>query len=278
MPVNLYEAMWIFVVYAFLGWCAEVAFAAVDSGKFVNRGFMNGPYCPIYGVGVLIVVWALTPLKENMLVLFCGSVLLTSLLEYIVGFLLEKLFGNRWWDYSNMPFNIRGYVCLKFSLMWGLGCMLIMDMLHPAIYRWICWMPKRAGTVLLVVFLGSFLADLCVTVNTVLKLNAKLRTLEKTAQAMRKLSDEIGEDIYEKVTAVEEKRGELEGYLADKRAEVEEKKQRLQALTEEYERMLRQRQFAFRRLTKAFPHMHSVKWDEIFQQYKKFLEDRHSEE
>lgn len=278
MPVNLYEAMWIFVVYAFLGWCAEVAFAAVDSGKFVNRGFMNGPYCPIYGVGVLVVVWVLTPLKDNTLILFGGSVLLTSLLEYIVGFLLERLFGNRWWDYSNMPFNIRGYVCLKFSLMWGLGCMLIMDMVHPAIYRWIQWMPQKAGTVFLAVFLGGFLADLCVTVNTVLKLNAKLRALEKTAQAMRKLSDEIGEDIYEKVAAVEEKRGELEDYLADKRVEIEEKKQRLQVLTEEYERMIGQKQFAIRRLTKAFPHMHSLKWDEIFQQYKKFLEDRHPEE
>lgn len=275
MPTNLYEAIWIFMIYAFLGWCAEVAFAAVDSGKFVNRGFMNGPYCPIYGVGVLIVVWVLTPLKDNIFVLFAGSVILTSVLEYLVGFLLEKLFGNRWWDYSDLPFNIKGYVCLKFSLMWGIGCMLIMDMVHPGIYKWILWVPKKVGFAVLAIFLGAFLADLCVTVNAVLKLNAKLRTMEKTAEAMRKLSDEIGEDIYEKVVAVEGKREELEGYIADKRSEVEEKKQRLQALTEEYEHMLRQRQFAFKRLTKAFPHMRSLKQNDILQQYKKFLEERH---
>ena len=90
MPVSFYEAAWIFLVYAFLGWCTEVAYAALELKQFVNRGFLNGPVCPIYGCGVLLVVAVLTPLKENFLILFVGSFFLTSLIEFITGFLLEK--------------------------------------------------------------------------------------------------------------------------------------------------------------------------------------------
>lgn len=94
MPQNFYELVWIFIIYAFIGWCTEVSYAALDQGIFVNRGFLNGPYCPIYGCGVVIVVAALTPLKDNLLILFAGSFLLTSILEYITGFILEKVFHN----------------------------------------------------------------------------------------------------------------------------------------------------------------------------------------
>ena len=107
MPQTLYEIIWIFLIYAFLGWCTEVAYAALDIGKFVNRGFLNGPCCPVYGFGVLIVVGILTPLKDNLLILFTGSVLLTTVLEYITGWILEKAFHNKWWDcFRNIFINI----------------------------------------------------------------------------------------------------------------------------------------------------------------------------
>ena len=107
----LREFAWIFLIYGFVGWCTEVIFAAVNSGKFVNRGFLNGPICPIYGFGILAVVRLLKPFGNNILLLFVGSVLITSGLEYITGFLLEKLFHQKWWDYSDVPFNIQGYIC-----------------------------------------------------------------------------------------------------------------------------------------------------------------------
>ncbi len=91
MPQNFYELVWIFIIYAFIGWCTEVCLMrALDRGIFVNRGFLNGPYCPIYGCGVVIVVAVLTSLKDNLLILFAGSLLLTSILEYITGFILGK--------------------------------------------------------------------------------------------------------------------------------------------------------------------------------------------
>ena len=118
MIFSAYQLVFFFFIYAFLGWCTEVIYACVNSGKFVNRGFLNGPYCPIYGFGVVAVVMCIYPAKDNLHVLFFGSVILTTALEFITGFILEKIFNEKWWDYSDEHFNIKGYICLKFSLMW----------------------------------------------------------------------------------------------------------------------------------------------------------------
>ena len=205
MPQNFYELVWIFIIYAFIGWCTEVSYAALDTGKFVNRGFLNGPYCPIYGCGVVIVVAILTPLKENLLILFAGSFLLTSVLEYITGYILEKVFHNKWWDYSDKPFNIKGYVCLKFSIYWGLACTFIMDIIHPIIYAAIRFIPFVLGVVLLRIIMCVFAADCIITVTTILKFNKRLKVMDEMAASIHRLSDEIGENIYENVTDVIEK-------------------------------------------------------------------------
>ena len=205
MPQNFYELVWIFIIYAFIGWCTEVSYAALDTGKFVNRGFLNGPYCPIYGCGVVIVVAILTPLKENLLILFAGSFLLTSVLEYITGYILEKVFHNKWWDYSDTPFNIKGYVCLKFSIYWGLACTFIMDIIHPIIYAAIRFIPFVLGVVLLSIIMCVFAADCIITVTTILKFNKRLKVMDEMAASIHRLSDEIGENIYENVTDVIEK-------------------------------------------------------------------------
>ena len=163
---SFYLFLWIFFIYSFLGWCLEVCFFALNTGKFVNRGFLNGPVCPIYGFGVVIVVLCLTPLMENTLLLFLGSVLLTSLLELGVGFALEKLFHQRWWDYTNEPFNLGGYICLRFSLAWGLACLLVMEIIHPSVLWLIRHIPHTLGLVLLACFVSVMAVDLTATVRT----------------------------------------------------------------------------------------------------------------
>lgn len=225
MPQNFYELVWIFIVYAFIGWCTEVSYATLDTGKFVNRGFLNGPYCPIYGCGVVIVVAILTPLKESLFLLFIGSVVLTTVLEYVTGFLLEKVFHNKWWDYSDKPFNVKGYICLKFSIYWGLACTFIMDVLHPIIYGVITWIPYTAGVIILSILMCVFTVDCCITVSTILKFNKRLKAMDEMAAAIHRLSDEIGENIYENVSEVLEKSEEFQenhAELIDKLAETKE--------------------------------------------------------
>ena len=120
VTLTLYELFLIFFTYGFLGWCSEVAFATLKTGGFVNRGFLNGPICPIYGFGMLIVVVCLTPLNDSWPLLFLGSMALTTALEFFTGWVLEKLFQTKWWDYSERKFNVKGYICLEFSILWHL--------------------------------------------------------------------------------------------------------------------------------------------------------------
>ncbi len=109
-----------FFIYAFIGWVVEVSYHAVTKGKFINRGFLAGPYCPIYGFGAISVIYFLTDIAEkNKLVLFLGSMLIATLIEFVAGFLLEKIFHERWWDYSDRKLNIGGYICLEFSAIWA---------------------------------------------------------------------------------------------------------------------------------------------------------------
>ena len=104
----IYQLLWLFFIYAFLGWCTEVAYAALDTGKLVNRGFLNGPLCPIYGCGMAAVLTLLLPLQDNLLILFAGGMLLTTLIELVGGWALKTLFHTTWWDYSDKPFNLGG--------------------------------------------------------------------------------------------------------------------------------------------------------------------------
>lgn len=227
MPQTFYEVVWIFIIYAFIGWCTEVSYAALDTGKFVNRGFLNGPYCPIYGCGVLLVIVVLTPLKGNLLILFFGSVVLTSVIEFITGYLLETVFHNKWWDYSNKPYNIKGYICLKFSLFWGFACTFIMLIIHPIIYGFIKFLPFIPGLVILCIIMVFFAIDCGITVATILKFNERLKMLNEIGAKIHHISDGIGENIYENVTEALEKMEEFKETHEEQIIKITEKKDEL---------------------------------------------------
>lgn len=260
MPQNIYQAVWIFIIYAFLGWCSEVAFAAVNKGKFVNRGFLNGPVCPIYGVGMLIVVLCLWNLRDRPLLLFLGSALLTTALEFVTGFVLERFFHDKWWDYSDMPFNIKGYVCLKFTILWGLAASFIIGAIHRFIYMLIEKTPFVLGVMLLAVFSAAFIADFTVTLTALVKLPKKLKAMAEAERALRAVSDKIGENISDTTIAAKEKGEALaeenKPRLEELKAEYEKKKKELSAMLE--------RNFVQRRIFKAFPNLKNGRYKAIF--------------
>ena len=260
MPQNIYQAVWIFIIYAFLGWCSEVAFAAVNKGKFVNRGFLNGPVCPIYGVGMLIVVLCLWNLRDRPLLLFLGSALLTTALEFVTGFVLERFFHDKWWDYSDMPFNIKGYVCLKFTILWGLAASFIIGAIHRFIYMLIEKTPFVLGAILLAVFSAAFIADFTVTLTALVKLPKKLKAMAEAERALRAVSDKIGENISDTTIAAKEKGEALaeenKPRLEELKAEYEKKKKELSAMLE--------RNFVQRRIFKAFPNLKNGRYKATF--------------
>lgn len=202
-----YEMVWIVLIYSCLGWCAEVAYAAVKTGRFVNRGFLNGPVCPIYGFGMLIVLLVLEPVKENLALLFFGSMVFTSLLEFLVGFALERIFHDKWWDYTDCPFNIMGYVCLEFSLIWGVACVLAVDVLHPLILDGVRKIPENVGKWLELGFALIMLTDAALTLYELLKLPRRFQAIDEMEKALTAVSDTMGEKlIYEPMERGKERR------------------------------------------------------------------------
>ena len=110
MHLHLSEVTIVFFIFSFLGWCMEVFLKLVDEHIFVNRGFLNGPLCPLYGFGVTGVVIIFSPIKDNVVLLFIGSMVFCTVIEYITGVILEKLFHDTWWDYSDQPLQLCGQI------------------------------------------------------------------------------------------------------------------------------------------------------------------------
>lgn len=215
MTYSFYDLMLLFFVYAFLGWCCEVAFAAVKSGKFVNRGFLNGPVCPIYGFGVVCCILALTPLSGSLAALFFGSMILTSALEFFTGWVLEKAFHTKWWDYSEVKFNLRGYICLEFSIMWGFAATFIMKLVHPMIYHLLSRLPHTAGVVILCVLSTLILADLAATIAVVRNFQKRLRLLTKLAGGIHGFSDTLGDTISDATLAIKSRTDQTQERYSD---------------------------------------------------------------
>lgn len=190
---SLYQILAFFLIYSCLGWCLEVIYAAVSTGQLVNRGFLNGPVCPIYGFGMIIVLFTLSPLADNLLLLYIGGVILPSVLELAGGWALYKLYHTRWWDYSDFPFNIGGYICLEFSLLWGVGTVVVMKAVHPVIAGLVEMVPQMVGFVLMCILYACYAADVVVTAFAASDLARELDALEKVADSMHAVSDAMTE-------------------------------------------------------------------------------------
>ena len=260
MEFSLYEIFWYFVIYAVLGWVVEVCFCSINTGSFVNRGFLNGPVCPIYGFGMVAVLVCLWPLRHNILVLYAGAVVLTSALELVTGWVLKKLFHTSWWDYSNMRFNLGGYICLRFSLIWGVGATLVVKLIHPAIAALVGVVPHMAGVVLAVPVTALFVCDLVITVLGIAHMNQDIGRIDDIVRAMRAGSDILAENIGDTALAVDRKVAGAKPAAAARldlaRAELMDSRRRV-AL----------------RLMKAFPHMHSTRYTEGFERIRQWIEE-----
>lgn len=286
--MNVYYLLSYFFIYGFLGWCSEVAFAAFKQRKFVNRGFLNGPICPVYGFGVGFVVSLLMPYKSNVFFMYIASVIAVSSIEWITGFALEKIFHSRWWDYSDQPFNLNGYICLPFSLIWGAACMLIVYVVHPLITKFVGFIPGLFGSVLLLVLLAGMAADLWVTAAGIFKMNQRLQKMSEIAEELHNISEQLGENIYLSVMSAVEKQEETKKKLDEAGQELAEKRNavseglkerkdlisgelelRIEDLKYRYQEIAEKKSQTSRRLLNAFPSFHSDRYKEALDELKK---------
>lgn len=271
--MSIYYSILYFFVYGFLGWCTEVIFAAFKQHRFVNRGFLNGPICPIYGVGVTLVIACLEAFQSNLLLLYISSVILVTVLEGVTGWAMDKLFHNKWWDYSKLPFNIGGYVCLLFSLIWGVACVFIVYFVHPLIHQVLSLIPHTAGIALIAILGIALLSDMIVTTSAIVKFNQYLELLKHITDELHALSNQIGSELYQNVMHVLDMQESSRQKLDDVKLEVSEEirmqivelKTRAQNLGEKVPKPAR-------RLLKAFPKLESRNYKAQLELFRQKLE------
>ncbi len=165
----------LFIMYSFLGWLMEVILTLICDKKFVNRGFLIGPYCPIYGYGVLGILFLIGKDTSDILAVFLKSILICSVLEYLTSYFMEKLFKVRWWDYSNKKFNINGRICLETMIPFGILGSFCVYILNPFFIKLLYLIPPTIRLILFIVLLIGYIVDNIISFNVVNKIKKEVK-------------------------------------------------------------------------------------------------------
>lgn len=171
-----------FIIYCFLGWIWETCYVSAKQKKFVNRGFLHGPVIPIYGFAAMTVLFATMPFKDNLLLVFISGFLAASALELVTGITMEAIFGVRYWDYRRYPLNIRGYVSLPTSTVWGLFSILMVRFIHLPVDRLVMSLSPLADQMITIFLIAGLSFDFALSAREALDLKELLaRVAELTA-------------------------------------------------------------------------------------------------
>ena len=269
-----------FLIYSFGGWVVEVIFHAVALGKVINRGFLNGPVCPVYGFGVLSVFALLNTIQGSGRQMSDGMI-------FVFGIVLDVCFHARWWDYSDNPFNFHGYICLEFSLIWGLAIVMVVKVFQKYVEAHALHTPATWEWIVIAVLYAVYLTDFIVTVAVIQGLNKKLTRLDKVRSDLRIVSDKLSDTLATTTIGTAQKVGEgkvqatlAAAELRDATAAQREKsiemlrikRAELQAQFEELSSSITNHTVVGQgRIIKAFPKMQHRDYSELIQELKKRL-------
>lgn len=194
MIYNTYELIWLFLIYSFLGWMLETILAATEQRRFVNRGLINGPLCTIYGVPIVI----LTIFGQELPLfwLFMGAMIVATVTEWISGHMIERFYHERWWDYSNVKWNLDGYICLPASLVWGVLGTISMRWGNGLLIRLYGFLPDGIGHLLVWILAGMLVLDVTATIFALSGIGRSTQKWEAVDSWFTSISLRIGQWLY----------------------------------------------------------------------------------
>ena len=237
VPISL--AFLYFIIYSVLGWCMETIYCSVAERRLVPRGFLYGPLCPIYGVGVLMMICWFQPLMGNPVLFYVVATVCMSTWEYMVGWFLETTTHMKYWDYSQYRFNLHGRICLWVCLVWGILSFLVLYFIHPKVAEQVAKLPLIPRYVLDGFFLGVLVADTIATVYQLVRASQMLEQLKRTGMELRAQARQSYSEMGGKLEAFA---GRLEDLLPD---ELDEQGK---AIKERYDEMVSRAEYLSRRL------------------------------
>ena len=194
MIYNTYELIWLFLIYSFLGWMLETILAATEQRRFVNRGLINGPLCTIYGIPIVI----LTIFGQELPLfwLFLGAMIVATVTEWISGHMIERFYHERWWDYSNVKWNLDGYICLPASLVWGVLGTISMRWGNGLLIRLYGFLPEGIGHLLVWILAGMLVLDVTATIFALSGIGRSTQKWEAVDSWFTSISLRIGQWLY----------------------------------------------------------------------------------
>lgn len=291
---SLTQWSFFFLLYCVLGWCFESTYVSIMQHRLVNRGFLHGPYLPIYGSGAIMMLFVTIPVRESLILSFLAGLVGATALEYITGVAMEALFKVRYWDYSNQRFNFQGHICLSSSIAWGGFTLLLTRVIHKPIERMMLWIPERLLSVLVMGVGTVFLVDLTLSVRAAVNLReilVKLETAKKELELMQKRLDVIlafSEDYAEKkrrerqerkedlIAGIEERFASVKNFSsADSvKKEIEELREKFIVLRTRREEYGNERKHAFRRIIRKYPRIRSAHFEDALEQLKTLIREK----
>lgn len=198
--ITFSELVIYFAIYSLIGWLCEFVFGVILKKRFINCGFLTGPYCPIYGFGAILIIFLLQSLRSNIAflpIVFIGAFIISGMLEYFAGWSMEKVFRIKWWDYSKRKLNIHGRVCLANSLIFAAAGTILLYILHPQTQVIVNNLSYNLKTVLSSLFLSLILVDVVATINNVYKLDEKLKKVQIELNLFKTTGESIDKQIEE---------------------------------------------------------------------------------
>ncbi len=202
----------LFFIYSICGWIIEVIGKLIQKGKFINRGFLIGPYCPIYGYGGILITLLLQKYINDPIALFVMGVIVCSILEYLTSYFMEKIFHARWWDYSKYPFNINGRICLRTMIPFGLLGMFIMYVSNPFLFNLIDKVPEIILNITSIILMIIYITDNIISLKIISNVHITSKDIRDNTE---EITEEILEEITLKVKSILEKRSTLHRRLVN---------------------------------------------------------------
>lgn len=261
--IDLYHMINWFIIYSFFGWVWETFYVSIKQGEFINRGFISGPFCTIYGCGAIAVYTILKPAEGNLFILFFGGIVVATLLEYFTAVLMESIFHTSWWDYSDKKFNFQGRICLGASLGWGVFTVILFRVLHPVVEDLVSLYPVYVGKIGSCVFGAGYLVDFCRSASAAFHLRERLPQWEhelekKQVELMLKLNARFENLEFARGASIESIRERLEdaevlNALSEKRISIQ--KELMGELAAFRKSLVARTKGNTRRFLKAYPHL-----------------------
>lgn len=180
-----------FFFYSFFGWCFESSYVSLKKKRWVNRGFIHGPFLPLYGTGGVMMLVVSSPFRDNLVLTYVAGCIGATILEYVTGVAMEALFKVRYWDYSNQPFNFQGQICLGSTLAWGGLTILMTQFVHKPVEALALWLPDQILTAVTVLIGIYFVADFALSFRAALDLKDVLVRMDQAKYELEKMQKRL---------------------------------------------------------------------------------------